>query len=120
MGFVRGSFGSCSSDRRRSRQKKHLSEAALFGCVNQMLRMTERRRKKAFDQGGPVWPPQSNAEDHQPASKKNNLIEAALFGLLDQMLRTTKHLMEAVPFGRLDQMLRTAIQGGLDSPAKNG
>ena len=88
--------------------------------------------KKAFDQGGPVWPPRSNAMHSrsgggfdppakyrgisrlgggapQPRNEKNTLIEAAPFGHLDQMLRTTeqrrkeKHLIKAALFGRLDQ-----------------
>ena len=59
--------------------------AASIGRLDQMLRTTEQRRKqknlieaaplgrldlieddqkkKAFDRGGPVWPPRSNAED---------------------------------------------------------
>ena len=40
-----------------------LIEAAPFGRLDQMLRTTERRKKKAFDRGGPVWPPRSNAAD---------------------------------------------------------
>ena len=49
------------------------------------------RKKKAFDEGGPVWPPGSNAKDGRTSPSK-------------------KHLIEAVPFGRLDQMLRTIFK----------
>ena len=48
-----------------SAEKHYLIEAAPFGCLNQILSTTERRRKE------------------------KHLIEAAPFGRLDQMLRTT-------------------------------
>ena len=49
-------------------------------------------KKEAFDPGGLVWPPRSNA------------------------LRTTerrgkKHLVEVAPLGRLDRMRRMSVQG---------
>ena len=45
-------------------KKRHLIEVAPFGRLNQMLRATERRRKeKAFDQGGRIWPPRSIGKD---------------------------------------------------------
>ena len=52
-------------------------------------------RKKAFDRGGPVWPPRPNAKDDRTAPQKK------------------RHLIEAAPFGRL-----RGSGGALPPPAK--
>ena len=70
----------------------------------------QRRRKKAFDRGGPVWPPRSNAADdrsrgwsqspprpHPLNGRSSHLIEAAKRGRLDQMIFFSAPLTTRAP-----------------------
>ena len=73
-------------------------------------------KKKAFERGGPGWPPRSNAKHGRTAPKKKNLIKAAPFGRLDQMLWTA---VQGEAWGGFAHPAETnSLGGGLCTPAK--
>ena len=68
-------------------------EAAPFGRLDQMLRTPRRRRILAFDRGGPVWPPRSNApagrerNETKKTKNKKDFIKKGLFERGDVMMQ---------------------------------